>query len=84
VCSSDLDRVLTLDDYLVTRLIELLVHTDDLAVSVGLPSPDFPLAASRPAIAALVDVAILRHGDDAVLRALSRRERDAVDALRVL
>lgn len=79
-----MDKVLTLDDYLVTRLVELLVHTDDLAVSVGLPVPDFSLAASRPAIAALVDVAIIRHGDEAVLRALSRRERDAVDALRVL
>jgi hypothetical protein len=84
VVKAFLDRVLTLDEYLVTRIIELLVHTDDLAVSVGLPPPDFPLSASRPAIAALVDVAILRHGDEAVLRALTRRERDLVDALRVL
>lgn len=79
-----MDQVLSLDDYLVTRMIELLVHSDDLAVSVGLTPPDFQLAVSRPVIDALVEVAILRHGDEAVLRALTRRERDLVDALRVL
>jgi len=32
----------------------------------------------------LVGVARIRHGDMAVLRALARRERDPVQALRVL
>jgi hypothetical protein len=32
----------------------------------------------------LVEVARILHGDVAVVRALSRRERDAVEALRVL
>ncbi len=36
------------------------------------------------AIEALVDVARVRHGDLAVLRALTRRERDSSEALRVL
>jgi hypothetical protein len=36
------------------------------------------------AVETLVEVARLRHGDTAVLRALSRRERDPADALRVL
>ena len=78
------DLVLLLDDYLVTRMIELIVHSDDLAVSVGLDTPEFPPVAAGLAIDALVGVALLRHGDLAVLRALTRRERDDVEALRVL
>ena len=78
------DFVLTLDDFLVTRCIELLVHIDDLAVSVGVPTPVPDAEAMDAALAALVDVSRRRHGDTAVLRALTRRERDATNALRVL
>jgi hypothetical protein len=76
--------VLTLDDYLGTRLVELCVHVDDLAVSLGQAAPPLPEAATGWAVQILVDVARLRHGDAAVLRALTRRERDSVGALRVL
>ena len=76
--------VLRLDDYLVTRLIELVVHIDDVAVSAGLPTPDVSPAATDVAITALVDVARHRHGDLAVIRAMTRRERDEHLALRVL
>jgi hypothetical protein len=76
--------VLTLDDYLLTRLVEQVVHCDDLAVSLGLETPAFPDGAIDLAVGTLVDVARFRHGDLAVLRALTRRERDAVSALRVL
>ena len=76
--------VLTLDDYLVTRLVELIVHGDDLAESLGVVAPRLDSAATGLAIATLVEVARIRHGDSAVLRALTRRERDAVDALRVI
>jgi hypothetical protein len=78
------DLVLLIDDYLLTRLIELVVHVDDLAVSAGIPAPDLPVDATRLAIDSLVETARLKHGDPAVLRALTRRERDDVDALRVL
>ncbi|HEX2057276.1 MAG TPA: maleylpyruvate isomerase N-terminal domain-containing protein [Actinomycetota bacterium] len=78
------ELVLVLDDYLVTRLIELTVHLDDLAVSVHVPPPDLPEEATKLAIEALVEAAKLKHGDLAVLRALTRRERDEVEALRVL
>ncbi|MDQ4125734.1 MAG: maleylpyruvate isomerase N-terminal domain-containing protein [Actinomycetota bacterium] len=78
------DLVLSIDDYLVTRLIELTVHVDDLAVSIEIPPPDLPPEAMRLAIEALVEAAQLKHGDLAVLRALTRRERDQVGALRVL
>lgn len=78
------DMVLSLDDYLLTRLVELCVHADDLALSLGVDPPEFPAEATRRAIATLVDVGRFRHGDAAVVRALARRERDAAAALRVL
>jgi uncharacterized protein (TIGR03083 family) len=78
------DLVLTLDDYVVTRLIELVVHADDLATSLAVEPPSLPDAAGAVAISTLVEVARIRHGDVAILRALTRRERDAVDALRVI
>ncbi len=79
------DLAITLDEYLRTRIIELLVHTDDLASSLGLAgttAPE-PLAASI-AIETLVSVGRLRSGDLGVLRALTRRERDVDEALRIL
>ena len=33
--------VLPLDEYLVTRMVELVVHSDDLAASVGARNPEF-------------------------------------------
>ena len=77
-------RSLTIDEYLKTRLIELSVHIDDLALSVHVDPPPLPEAATTQAIAVLVGVARARHGDQAVLRALTRRERDPENALRVL
>lgn len=77
-------RALAIEDYLDTRLIEVVVHTDDLAASVGLPAPAFAEDATGRVIACLVEIARRRHGDLAVIRAMVRRERDGVDALRVL
>ncbi|MDF9804726.1 hypothetical protein M2436_003273 [Streptomyces sp. HB372] len=72
-----------LDGYLRTRCVELAVHLDDLALSVGAPDPT-PGAALAVAIDVLVAAARERHGDRAVLHALARRERDTAHALRVL
>jgi hypothetical protein len=77
------DLVLRLDDYLVTRIVEQLVHCDDLAVSIGIDTPPASARAMDLAFANLVEIARLRHGDLGVLRAFSRRERDPIDALRV-
>jgi hypothetical protein len=74
--------VLPLDEYLVTRMVELTTHTDDLACSVGIPAPEPDPVAATLVIHALVSLARRRHGDLAVVRALTRRERDAVEALR--
>ena len=78
------DMVLRLDDYLVTRIIELVVHFDDLAVSVDVDVPLVPRRAFDLAIGGLVGIARHKHGDVAVVRALARRERDRIHALRVL
>lgn len=76
--------VLRLDEYLLTRLVELVIHGDDLAVSLGVAPPALSSDATGLVIATLVEVARLRHGDTAVVSALARRERDAVEALRVI
>jgi len=76
--------VIALDEYLRTRVVELVVHVDDLATSLGVELAPLPPGTCKVAIDVLVDVARLRYGDLAVLRALARRERDQVEALRVL
>lgn len=75
---------LRLDDYLVTRLVEVVVHGDDLAASLDLPAPHFAEEVANHVIGCLVEVAVRTHGSMAVIRALTRRERDIVEALRVL
>jgi len=82
-CVEAFGRVLLLDEYLKTRLVEMAVHIDDLVLSVGLDI-DPPDDAVEVAIETLVGAAAERHGSLAVLRALTRSERDAVRALRVL
>jgi hypothetical protein len=66
---------LTLDDFLLTRLVELVVHTDDLAVSVGTPTPALPEEATDLLVDLLARLAVWRHGPLPVLRALTRQER---------
>jgi hypothetical protein len=66
---------LSLDDFLTTRMMELAVHSDDLAVSVGVPTPDLPAAVLDPVFALLTRLAVHRHGPTALLHALSRAER---------
>jgi hypothetical protein len=69
-------------DYLTTRMMEMVVHSDDLAASVGVPTPEFPHDVLGPVFALLTGVAARRHGQVAVIRALSRPQRapDVVSA----
>ena len=78
------DMAFVLDDYLITRILEMVVHIDDLSVSIDVDPPAIPQRATDLTIAALIDIARLKHGDQAVVRALTRRERDTINALRVL
>lgn len=69
------DCCLDTDDFLVVRLMEIVVHADDLAASVGLPAPAFDDEALHPALALLAALGARRHGQDRLVRALSRTER---------
>ena len=66
---------LTTEDFVATRLMEMVVHTDDLAAGVGLPTPEFPERAVAETMRLLTAVAVDRHGQAAVVRALSRPQR---------
>jgi hypothetical protein len=55
--------------------MEIAVHGDDLAVSVDVPTPAFPDEVFAPVVALLTGLAARRHGQAALLRALSRSER---------
>lgn len=67
--------VLTLDDFLTTRMMEIAVHADDLATSLDVETPGLPAIAFTPVLALLCSLATTRHGQAAVLRALARPDR---------
>jgi hypothetical protein len=67
--------MLRLDQFLLTRMIELAVHLDDLAVSLDVPTPPIPDEAADLVVVTLARIAHGRRGTLPVLRALSRRER---------
>jgi len=71
-------------DFVVSRLIEVVVHGDDLMASVGLDTPAPPPSACGLAVEFLVRGAREKAGDLEVLRELTRRERATTDALRAL
>jgi hypothetical protein len=66
-------KVMTVRDYLVTRVVEQAVHLDDLARSVG--RQPWPLPGEHQALAISVgtDIAYDVHGPETTLRALFRR-----------
>lgn len=68
-------RAMTLNDVLTTRVLELVIHADDLAASVDLETPLAPESAYARVFALLTPLAARRHGPVALLRALSRSER---------
>jgi len=68
-------NVLPLRECLATRMLELLVHADDLAVSIGEPTPEFDEEAADLVVTLLARFARRRHGLPALLRAFSREER---------
>ncbi|MGW5557852.1 maleylpyruvate isomerase N-terminal domain-containing protein [Micromonospora sp. NPDC003944] len=62
-------------EFLLTRQLEVVVHSDDLAVSIGVPTPEFPANAFDPVRDLLVRLAVRRNGQSALISALSRSER---------
>ncbi len=68
-------QAMALPDFVRTRLLELVVHTDDLVVSVGHSGQAVPAAPLDDCLQLLFGIARFRHGDAGVLRALTRAER---------
>lgn len=66
-------KVMRLGDYLVGRIVEQAVHLDDLARSIGAEPWILPERHLALAISVGVEVAEMRRGETAVLRALYRR-----------
>jgi hypothetical protein len=71
-------RVLPIDECAAACLLELVVHADDLAVSVGLEPTAFSDPAVDLVVGTLSRICRKRHGDLAVIRSLSRPERAPV------
>jgi Mycothiol maleylpyruvate isomerase N-terminal domain len=63
------------DDFLLMRMMEIAVHSDDLAASVGVAAPELPDEVLGPVLGLLTRLAVRRHGQSAVLAALTRAER---------
>ncbi len=68
-------RMLSLDDFCRTRLIEVLIHLDDLATSVDAPAPVTDPAGMAEVVDILLGIARDRHGDHVMMQALARGER---------
>ena len=66
---------LSVTDFVLTRTMEVLVHSDDLASSIGVTTPRFPDESAYAVLGLLASVAADRHGQAPVLRALSRPQR---------
>lgn len=66
---------ISLDDFVTSRLLELIIHADDLAYSVDVATPAFPPQAVETVVEILSRIALRRHGATHLLRALSRSER---------
>lgn len=64
-----------LGDYLDTRLVELVIHSDDLSVSVGIDPPAFGDRAWRVVADVLAACARRRHSPRHLALALARPER---------
>jgi len=66
---------MALEDFVATRLLEIVVHSDDLAASLSVPAPRFAHETLSPVLTLLTDLAVRRHGQDALVRTLSRPQR---------
>lgn len=69
---------LSVPDLLLTRTMEIVVHSDDLAASLGVEPPDLGEDVLVPVLGLLTTLALRRHGQSALVAALTRRERAPV------
>jgi hypothetical protein len=73
-----------LHDYLRTRVLEVVVHGDDVTCSIpDIQVPEPPAQSTAVCLEVCLELARCRVGSLGVLRALTRAERSQPDALRV-
>lgn len=70
-----------LDDYLQTRIVEQVVHLDDLAQSIGVDPWPMPSGAEALTVGVGAEVGRLRFGAPAMIRALFRQDASALPVL---
>ena len=73
---------MTLSEFLRSRLLELVVHGDDLAHSVGIDGIPFGREVMDLVCHTGIDINLQRYGSVAVLRSLFRSDRTTLNALR--
>jgi hypothetical protein len=66
------DAVMRLDDYLFTRIVEQVVHLDDLASSLGIDPWTNPPDAEALVIGCGAEIGRLRRGGQPMIRSLYR------------
>lgn len=66
---------MTFDDFVLTRMLEFVVHVDDLAASIDTEPPSFTPEVFGPVSRLLLNVAERSHGQTALVRALTRAQR---------
>lgn len=72
-----------LDDYLATRLVELVVHADDMAAGLDADLPEFDDEVTGTVVAVLWEMARRTSRPLEIIRAMTRTERDT-GALQVM
>lgn len=75
---------MTMDQYLITRMVEIVVHADDLATGLGVATPVFGDDVTGPVLECLWEMARRRGQPIDIIRAMTRVERQDRDPLRVL
>ncbi len=68
-------RMISLDDFCRTRLIEVLTHLDDLTTSLGIERPETDPEGPAIVVDIITGIARALHGDWTMIHALSRAER---------
>jgi Mycothiol maleylpyruvate isomerase N-terminal domain len=74
----------TLAMMVCNRTIELIAHMDDVAVSVGRPTPPIDSRAAAMALSVLVSLARKINGDLPLILAMTRQERAVFESVRAL
>lgn len=78
------NAAMELDTYLLSRVVELVIHGDDLAVGLGQHPPPFPEATLEVVVEALLSVTRSTRAPWDIIRAMTRSERADTGTFRVL